>query len=161
MTDGAKKRILFICTGNSCRSQMAEAVLRHLGGDRFEAFSAGSSPAGFVHALAIETLMAMKVPIDNFVSKSWNEFSDRRMDVVITVCDAAAGEACPVWPGNPIRAHWSLPDPVYHPGDDDERRRFARAVGERIAAKIAGLIAMDWSKPRAELEQALTHLGEI
>lgn len=140
---------------------MAEAILRHLGGERFEAYSAGSSPAGFVHALAIETLMHMKVPIDNFVSKSWNEYADRAMDVVITVCDSAAGEACPVWPGNPIRAHWSLPDPVYHPGSDDERRQFARTVGERIRLKIKGLLDLDWSVPRPDLQQAISRLGEI
>lgn len=140
---------------------MAEAILRHLGGDRFEAFSAGSHPAGFVHALAIETLMHLHVPIDDFISKSWDEYARKKMDVVITVCDAAAGEPCPVWPGDPIRAHWSLPDPVYHPGTEQERLAFAITVAERLKMKIQGMIDLDWTLPKGELQERIARLGEI
>jgi arsenate reductase len=156
-----KRRVLFICTGNSCRSQIAEAILRHLGGENFEAHSAGSSPAGYVHPLAIEALTRLHVPLGEPVSKSWNEFAQSDMDVVITVCDAAAGEACPIWPGDPIRAHWSLPDPVGHPGSSQDREAFALTVAERLKSKIKAMLDLDWSKPRAQLQQQIARLGEI
>jgi arsenate reductase len=161
MTDRPKISVLFLCTGNSCRSQMAEAMLRQLGGDRFEALSAGSHPAGFIHPLAIDAMSRLNIPLASQTSKSWNEFFDTRLDVVVTLCDAAASEACPVWPGSPMTAHWSLPDPVYHPGTDDERLEFTLLIAERLRAKIAGLAALDWSSDRAELKQRLGFLGEI
>ena len=155
-------RVLFLCTGNSCRSQMAEAILRQLGGDRFEALSAGSHPAGFVHPLAIDAMSRLNIPLTNQTSKSWSEFTDMRLDVVVTLCDAAAAaEACPVLSGSPMTAHWSLPDPVYHPGTDDERLEFTLLIAERLRTKIAGLVGLDWSSDRAELEQRLGFLGEI
>ncbi len=156
-----KKRILFICTGNSCRSQMAEAILRHLGGDRFEAFSAGSHPAGFIHPLTIEAMGVLDIPVEGQTSKSWDEFADTHVDVVITVCDAAASETCPAWPGDAIAVHWSLPDPAYFPGDEDERVRFAIQIAQRIRAKIEGLIELDWAAERDELIGRLVFLGEI
>jgi protein-tyrosine-phosphatase len=161
MSKGGKTRVLFLCTGNSCRSQMAEAILRQIGGDRFEALSAGSKPAGFIHPLAVEALAALQFSIDEPVSKSWDEFADKPVDVVVTVCDAAAAEACPVFPGAALRAHWSLPDPVYHPGTDKERLAFAIAVAKRLRAKIDGLVALDWSSPLKELQRRLQFLGEI
>jgi len=158
----AKRRILFVCTGNSCRSQMAEAVLRHLGGGHFEAFSAGTWPAGFIHPLAVEALRALGVPLsEGQTSKSWDEFAGLPFDAVITVCDAAASETCPVWAGDAIKAHWPLPDPAYYPGDDDERLRFAVHVAQRIRAKVEGLISADWSVDRSELTERLNFLGEI
>jgi len=161
MTDRPKISVLFLCTGNSCRSQMAEAMLRQLGGDRFEALSAGSHPAGFIHPLAIDAMSRLNIPLASQTSKSWNEFFDTRLDVVVTLCDAAASEACPVWPGSPMTAHWSLPDPAFHPGTDDERLEFMLLIAERLRAKIAGLAALDWSSDRAELKQRLGFLGEI
>ena len=161
MTDRPKISVLFLCTGNSCRSQMAEAMLRQLGGDRFEALSAGSHPAGFIHPLAIDAMSRLNIPLASQTSKSWNEFFDTRLDVVVTLCDAAASEACPVWPGSPMTAHWSLPDPAFHPGTDDERLEFTLLIAERLRAKIAGLAALDWSSDRAELKQRLGFLGEI
>ncbi len=155
------KRILFLCTGNSCRSQMAEAILRQVGGERFEVFSAGSKPAGFIHPLTLDALAALQVPYGNPISKGWNEFADTLFDAIITVCDAAAAEPCPVMPNAALRAHWSLPDPVYHPGSDAERLAFAIAIGQRLQAKIEGLVALDWSLPPAELERRLNFLGEI
>ncbi len=138
----APSRILFLCTGNSCRSQMAEALLRHLAGDRFVALSAGSHPAGFIHPLAIETMRRMNVPMEGQYSKSWNVFADEPLDVVITVCDHAAGQACPTWPGHPLVVHWDLPDPVFVKGTDDQRLAAARRVAEQLQDAIEGLIAL-------------------
>lgn len=154
-------RVLFLCTGNSCRSQMAEALLRQIGGDGFEALSAGSHPAGFVHSLALEAMRRMDVPVANLVSKSWNEFADRSVDAVITLCDDAAEELCPAWPGDPLCVHWSLPDPAYFVGSEEDRIEFTLRVAERLAAKIRGLAAMDWSQPRRVVEERLEFLGEI
>jgi len=140
---------------------MAEAMLRQLGGDRFEALSAGSHPAGFVHPLAIDAMSRLNIPLTNQTSKSWSEFTDTRLDLVVTLCDAAAGQPCPVWPGSPLTVHWSLPDPVYHPGTDNERLAFTLLIAERLRSKIAGLVGVDWSMDRAELKRRLEFLGEI
>ncbi len=156
------RKVLFLCTGNCCRSQMAEAILRRLGGERFEALSAGSHPAGFVYPLAIEAMQRLDVPIDeDQTSKSWDEFADVPVDAVITLCDAAAGESCPAWPGIPVRAHWSLPDPSSHFGTDSERLEFTLRVATRLRTKIEGLIDLDWSLPEDELTKRLQFLGEI
>ena len=154
-------RVLFLCTGNSCRSPMAEALLRQIGGEAFEALSAGSHPAGFVHPLAIEAMRRMYVPVANLVSKSWNAFADRPVDVVITLCDDAAEEPCPVWPGEPIRVHWSLPDPAYFVGTEPDRIEFTLRIAERLAAKIRGLVAIDWTQTRDAVQERLEFLGEI
>lgn len=156
-----KRKVLFLCTGNSCRSQMAEAILRLLGGDRFEALSAGSHPAGFIHPLALEAMRRMEVPLENQISKSWDEFAATSLDAVITVCDAAAGESCPAWPASPVCVHWFLPDPAYHPGDEEERLEFALRVAKRLRAKLEGLVELDWAMSRQELQQRLDFLGEI
>lgn len=140
---------------------MAEAMLRNLGGDRFEAFSAGSHPAGFVHQVAIDVLSHMNIPLGEARSKSWEEFADEDFDLAVTVCDAAAGETCPVWPGSPMRAHWSLPDPVYHPGTDQQRWEFALTVAQRLRTKIKAMIELDWSMDREELQRRLAFLGDI
>ncbi len=161
MTQARPIRVLFLCTGNSCRSQMAEAILRHLGGPRFEPLSAGSHPAGFVHPLAIEAMRRMDIPLEGQSSKSWDCFAGQAVDAVITVCDAAATEACPVFPESPVSVHWSLPDPVYHPGTDEERLAFALSVAERLRTKIQGLIQIDWSADRGQVKRRLEFLGEI
>jgi arsenate reductase len=140
---------------------MAEAILDELDKDRFEALSAGSHPAGFVHPLAIEALRRINVPLGDRRSKSWNEFADEQLDAVITVCDAAAAETCPAWPGGPLKAHWSLPDPAYHQGTVDERIEFAVRIAKRLHAKIEGLISVDWSAPRRDIEKRLAFLAEI
>ena len=156
-----KRSVLFLCTGNSCRSQMAEAILRELGGESFEAYSAGSWPAGFVHELAIEAMACLNVPMANQVSKSWDEFANSPMDVVITLCDAAAAQTCPNWPGDPIRAHWSLPDPALHPGSPKDRVEFAVRIARRLQAKIEALVNLDWSGPGDELSDQIVSLGDI
>lgn len=159
MTD--KPKVLFICTGNSCRSQMAEAMLRDAAGDRFDACSAGSHPAGFVHELAIEALRQLRIDPGEPRSKSWDDFANTPVDVVITVCDQAAGEACPTWPGKPITAHWSMPDPTYHGGSEADRIAFALAVAKRLRDKIRAMAALDWSADRDVVKRQLDALGEI
>jgi len=152
-------RVLFLCTGNSCRSQMAEGILRHLGGERFEVCSAGSHPAGYVHPLAVEAMRDAGIDISGQQSKSWDEVAERWFDLVITLCDSAAAEECPNWPGGPVTAHWSLPDPVGARGTDAERLTFCRAVAGRLAAKIGQLIA----SPLEEMttDQISTHVRWI
>ena len=113
--------VLFVCTGNSARSVIAEGLMTELGRGRFKAFSAGSHPKGTVHPFALKTLASHRIPTDGFRSKSWGEFAQPDappLHFVFTVCDQAAGEVCPVWPGQPMTAHWGMPDPAAVEGDD-------------------------------------------
>jgi protein-tyrosine-phosphatase len=125
--------VLFLCTGNTARSVLAEAILRQDGAGRFTAFSAGSHPKGVVNPFALRVLAASGYSVDGLASKSWDVFAAPdapRMDIVITVCDAAAGEACPLWPGAPLKAHWGIPDPAAVTGDDAViKRAFMEALG--------------------------------
>jgi arsenate reductase len=117
-------QVLFLCTGNSARSVLAESLLNHWGRGAFIAHSAGSHPKGQVHPIAIELLHQMRLPTEGLRSKSWDEFAQPgapRMDFVFTVCDNAAGEACPVWPGQPITAHWGVEDPAAVEGSDTDK----------------------------------------
>ena len=133
--------VLFLCTGNSARSILAECVLNRLGHGRFRAYSAGSFPKGEVHPYALELLRRQGFPTDELRSKSWNEFAAPgapRLDFVFTVCDNARGEPCPIWPGQPMTAHWGMPDPAAVAGNEAERRlAFAdtlRMLNNRVVA---------------------------
>lgn len=123
--------VLFLCTGNSARSIIAESILRGDGGGRFHAYSAGSMPKGAVHPLALKVLASYGYPIDGLASKNWQVFAGPdapKMDFVLTVCDNAAGEACPLWPGQPVIAHWGIEDPAAVEGSDiDKERAFVTA----------------------------------
>ncbi|WP_422365711.1 arsenate reductase ArsC [Pelagibius sp.] len=126
--------VLFLCTGNSARSILAESILNRLGAGRFKAYSAGSHPAGRVHPYAIDLLRRLNHPVDHLASKSWDVFAGEgapQMDFVFTVCDNAAGEACPIWPGAPMRAHWPFRDPAAAEGTEAEKRQvFADVYGQ-------------------------------
>ncbi|MBB5514208.1 arsenate reductase [Rubricella aquisinus] len=142
-------RILFLCTGNSARSILAEATLNGRGGAAFRGYSAGSMPTGAVQPFALEVIKAQGYPATGYRSKSWDEFSGPdavRMDGIITVCDNAAGEACPLWLGNPSTAHWGLPDPAAVTGQRDVQRAAYASTHQALAARIDALIA---AKPTA------------
>lgn len=154
--------VLFLCTGNSARSIIAEAVLNHEGKGRFRAFSAGSQPRGAVNPLALDVLRKTGLPVDGLRSKSWSEFAAMgapEMDFVITVCDNAAGETCPVWPGQPMNAHWGVPDPAAVGGSDVERH-LAFADCYRMLRNRIGLFI---NLPLASLDRLSLrhHMDEI
>ncbi|XYJ08510.1 arsenate reductase ArsC [Telluria sp. B2] len=134
MPDHRSFNVLFLCTGNSSRSIIAEAVLNATGTGRFRAYSAGSHPAGSVHPFALEQIERLGFPVTDLRSKSWDEFAAQdapHMDFVITVCDKAAGEVCPSWPGRPITAHWSFEDPAAFTGTEQAHRQlFAKTCRE-------------------------------
>jgi arsenate reductase len=131
--------VLFLCTGNSARSILAEGLLNGLGGDRFQAYSAGSTPKGEVHPLALATLESCSLPTVGYRSKGWNEFAAHgapKMDFIITVCDNAAGEVCPVWPGHPMTAHWGVPDPAAHEGTQEDRLKAFHDAARMLKRRI-------------------------
>ena len=132
--------VLFLCTGNSARSILAESILRKDGGRRFRAFSAGSHPKGEVNPLTLRVLGDWDYPVDGLRSKSWDEFSAPDapvMDFVFTVCDSAAGETCPVWPGHPMTAHWGIEDPAAVEGSDIEKMRAFNAATRYLRTRIS------------------------
>jgi protein-tyrosine-phosphatase len=157
--------VLFLCTGNSARSVMAEALLNHptIGLGRFRAYSAGSHPKGQVHPLALETLAANHLPTQGFRSKSWDEFAGPQapvMDFVFTVCDDAAAEVCPVWPGQPITAHWGLPDPAAATGTDEDKRRAFRDALITLRRRIELFVSLPFDKlNRLALGHRLKEIG--
>jgi len=143
--------VLFLCTGNSARSVMAEAILNAKGGPQFTAYSAGSHPAGYIHPDAVKQLQAARLATEGLRSKSWDEFSQPgapQMDFIFTVCDNAAKEVCPVWPGHPITAHWGLPDPAALKGMSAERERAFRDAFSTLDRRISLFLAL----PLAALE---------
>ena len=144
--------VLFLCTGNSARSILGEAILNKLGQGGFAGYSAGSHPKGEVHPLALELLRQMHLPTLDLRSKAWDEFAAAGapvMDFIFTVCDSAAGEVCPVWPGHPMTAHWGLPDPADVKGTDLEKRRAFR----QTFAALENRIKLFASLPLASLDR--------
>jgi protein-tyrosine-phosphatase len=154
--------VLFLCTGNSARSILAESLLNHWGAGRFRAFSAGSFPKGAVHPLAIELLQRTNLPTDGLRSKSWDEFASPAVppiDFVITVCDNAAGEVCPIWPGKPMVAHWGIADPAAVEGDAEKAAAFRRALVE-LEARIKLFVNVPVeSLDRLALQHALSSIS--
>jgi arsenate reductase len=155
--------VLFLCTGNSARSIMAEAILNEVGKGRFRAFSAGSHPKGEVSPYAIEQLRRARLPTDGLYSKSWDEFVKAgapQLDFVFTVCDQAAGEVCPVWPGQPMTAHWGVPDPAAVQGDPEAIRR-AFFVAYDVLFRRIGLFTVLRleSLERLALQKRLDEIG--
>jgi len=145
MTDDRQRQVLFVCTGNSARSVLAEGLMNHLGRGRFSAQSAGSHPTGVVNPFALATLKALGVSGDGFRSKSWDEFAGPgapQLDFVFTVCDSAAGETCPYWPGQPMTAHWGLPDPAAVQGSDEEKLRAFMATAVTLKRRIELMLAL-------------------
>ena len=131
--------VLFLCTGNSARSIMAEALVTTLGKGRFRGYSAGSHPGGTVNPFALEQIKPTGYPVENLRSKSWDEFGAPdapQMDFIITVCDNAAGETCPYWPGHPLSAHWGFEDPAAAPGSDAEKRAMFNKVFRQLMIRL-------------------------
>ncbi len=157
--------VLFLCTHNSARSILAEALLNHLGKGRFKAYSAGSSPHENQkpNPLALETLSKAEVPIEGLHSKSWDEFGTPdapRMDLVITVCDNAAGEVCPIWPGQPISAHWGIHDPAEVTGDEEAARKAFTDAFMVLSRRIALMVNLPLEKlDRLALQKELVDIG--
>lgn len=157
--------VLFLCTGNSARSIMAEVMLNSMGQGRFKAYSAGSHPKGAVHPLAVELLQKNRLPTDGLRSKGWEEFSQSgapAMDFVITVCDQAAGEVCPIWPGQPMNAHWGIEDPAAAEGSEEEQRRAFFAAYNRLRNRLSIFVSLPMSKlDRLSLQRRLDDIGKL
>lgn len=155
--------VLFLCTGNSARSIMAESLLNQWGRGRFVGYSAGSFPKGEVHPLALELLSHMKVPTAGLRSKSWDEFAAPgapAMDFVFTVCDNAAGEVCPVWPGQPMTAHWGIADPAAVDGPGKEQRAAFRTAFSELDSRIKIFTSLPiQSLDRIKLQERLDAIG--
>jgi arsenate reductase len=160
---GRTYNVLFLCTGNSARSIMAEALLNQAGGGRFRAYSAGSHPTGKVNPYALEVLRQSRMPVDDLRSKAWDEFAAPdapRLDFVFTVCDNAAGEACPVWPGQPISAHWGVEDPAAVDGAEEARRRAFTTAFNQLRNRIGMFVSLPLDKLDAlALKQKLDDIG--
>lgn len=161
--DGGKYNVLFLCTGNSARSILAEALLRHYGGKRFNAYSAGSHPTGRINPFVLEFLAAQRLPTEGLRSKSWDEFARPNappLHFVFTVCDNAAGEVCPVWPGQPLTAHWSVEDPARYMDDPDKARQAVRDAFRLLSRRISLFVSLPLEKlDRLALQQRIEEIG--
>jgi len=155
--------VLFLCTGNTARSILAESILQMVGAEKFRAHSAGSQPKGVVNPFALKVLAAHRYPIAGFRSKSWEEFAGPaapQMDFVITVCDSAAGEACPLWPGQPISAHWGIEDPAAVQGTDIEKERAFEQAFHYLFRRISAFAALPVaSLDRLRLQDEMSRIG--
>ncbi len=157
--------VLFLCTGNSARSILAEAILNHAGNGRFKAYSAGSHPQGRVNPFALELLEQHEFPVAELRSKPWDEFSvpgAPELDFVFTVCDNAAGEACPVWPGQPMTAHWGIEDPAAVEGTDAQKRRAFVQAYARLERRITQFASLPLATLDAlSLKRKLDAIGNL
>jgi protein-tyrosine-phosphatase len=155
--------VLFLCTGNSARSILAEAILAREGQGKFNAFSAGSQPKGHVHPFALDLLKTMNHPTGQLRSKSWDEFAVAGMpelDFVFTVCDNAASEVCPIWPGQPMTAHWGIPDPAAAEGTEVEQRLAFADAYRRMRNRISVFVSLPiQSLDRLSLQKRLSEIG--
>ena len=155
--------VLFLCTGNSARSILAESIVTHLGAGRFQGFSAGSQPKGQVHPYALDLLASLGFPSTGMHSKSWEVFAAAgapNMDFVFTVCDSAAGEACPIWPGQPMTAHWGVPDPAAVEGSELEKRAAFREAFSALENRIRLFMSLPFaSLDKMALQQRLDAIG--
>jgi arsenate reductase len=156
--------VLFLCTGNSARSIMAEAMLNHLGRGRFRAYSGGSHPSGSVNPFALEMLEHSRLSTDGLRSKPWDEFAAPgapQLDFVFTVCDNAAGEVCPIWPGQPMTAHWGVEDPAAVTGPDEQKRRAFTKVFNQLRNRITMFVSLPLTAiDRLALKSKLEDIGK-
>ena len=164
MKDQKAYNVLFLCTGNSARSILAEAIVNRLGQGRFRGFSAGSHPKGAVHPIALDLLKRLHYEIEGFRSKSWDEFAKPGapgLDFVFTVCDNAASEVCPIWPGQPMTAHWGLPDPVAAEGNEAERRLAFAETYRMLERRIGIFVNLPMrSLNKLSLQKRLDDIGK-
>jgi arsenate reductase len=154
---------LFLCTGNSARSIMAEVMLNSMGKGRFKAWSAGSHPAGKVNPFALELLAKNHLPVEGLRSKNWEEFAvpgAPQIDFVFTVCDNAAGEVCPIWPGRPMTAHWGIPDPAAAEGSDDDKRKAFFLAYNQLSKRLSLFVNLPLDRlDTMTLQQQLKDIG--
>ena len=167
MTDRPPLNVLFLCTGNSCRSIMAEAIMNRVGAGRFKAYSAGSHPSGVVNTHTLELLKRLHHNTDGLRSKPWDEFSRAtnpdapELDFVFTVCDNAAGEMCPIWPGQPMSAHWGLPDPAVFVGSEAETALVFADTYRMLNNRISLFVNLPLSSlDRLSLQKRLNEIGK-
>ena len=157
--------VLFLCTGNTARSILGEGILRKVGAGKFRAYSAGSQPKGTVNPFALRVLAAHGYSTDGYRSKSWDEFSGSdapRMDFVLTVCDSAAGEACPYWPGQPLTAHWGIEDPAAVEGSDIEKERAFEQAFRYLSRRIEAFAALPVASLDAmSLQSEMRRIGRL
>jgi len=152
--------VLVLCTGNSCRSVLGEALINHLGSDRLRALSAGSHPVGRINENALATLARHGLPTEGYRSQSWDEFEGERIDILITVCDSAAGETCPVYLGKVVRGHWGLPDPAHMQGTPEKIEAAFEATYAALEKRINALLALPFeSLGASELADTLNRIG--
>ena len=157
-------KVIFLCTGNSARSILAESILNSVGRAKFRAYSAGSHPTGRINAFALDWLRTNRMPTEGLRSKDWNEFVREGappLDFVITVCDNAAGEVCPVWPGQPMTAHWGVPDPAAVVGTDDDKRKAISEVSRVLLNRMRIFVSLPLDKlDRLSLQNKLRDIGK-
>lgn len=162
--DQAPKNVLFLCTGNSARSIMGEVIMNSMGHGKYKAYSAGSHPGGTVNPLTIELLQKNRLPTEGLRSKDWDEFAQPgapELDFVFTVCDDAAGEVCPVWPGQPVTAHWGVEDPAAVKGDDELKRKAFFSAYATLQRRIELFLSLPLSKlDKLAIKKKLDEIGK-